>query len=59
MCVWYKKSPAQEARQKSDILDYRSKGWRDDLLCNRSLYHCAICEGSSYSKNKYNFLIRN
>ncbi len=47
-----KKSLAQEVRQKSDILERRSK---EPLLCLQhvQLRHCATCQGSSHSKNEY------
>ncbi len=51
-----KRSLAQEVRQMSDILECRSKGGRG-LLCLQQgpLCHCATCNGSSYTKNEYNF----
>ncbi len=47
-----KKSLAQEVRQKSDILERRSKL---TLFATRPLGYCATCKGSSYTKNVNNF----
>ncbi len=50
-----------EVRQKSDISERRSKGWRGGfapstltLFATRPLGHCTTCKGSSYTKNGYN-----
>ncbi len=55
----WKKSLAQEVRQKGDISERRSKGWKgpplQPLLCLQhvQLCHCATCQGPSYPKNEY------
>ncbi len=52
-----KKSLPQEVRQKNDISDHRSMGLKGakPLLCLQhvQLYHCATCQGLSYTKNEY------
>ncbi len=50
-----KKSLAQEVRQKSDISEHRGVSPLQPLLClqHTQLCHCAPCQGSSYTKNKY------
>ncbi len=51
------KSLAQEVRQKNDISDCRSQGWKPPstltLFAARQLCHYATCQGSSYTKNEY------
>ncbi len=42
-------------RQKSDISEGRSKGSTLTLFATWLLGHCATCNGSSYTKNEYNF----
>ncbi len=59
--VTFKKSLAQEVRQKSDILDRRSKVRPlQPLLCLQhvQLCHCPTCQGSSYTKNEYSLFYR-
>ncbi len=52
--ITVKKSLAQEVRQKSDILNHRSRPLQP-LLCLQhiQLCHYATCQGSSYTKNAY------
>ncbi len=48
----FKKSLAQEVRQKSDTSKRTNKSW--PYFTTRPLGHCATCKESSYTKNEYN-----
>ncbi len=53
-----KKSLAQEVRQKRNISEC-SPPLTITLFATRPRGQCAACKGSSYTKNEYNFPIRN